>query len=164
MTKYVNNTLTSTEKKVMKDFINEVKFWAEKGEYKSWKDLYVHGKLDIYNALENILSQDWSNWGYESFHFYSVFNKLVIQKYPNLFKTLRFVPQEFFFDSDVEIVDIPREVVSLGLGAFGSCHSLKEIHYEGTMKEWDELVEDSTLDITGPDYVIIKCSDGESTW
>ncbi len=38
-------------------------------------------------------------------------------------------------------VTIPDSVTSIGYGAFGNCESLKDIYYEGSIEQWEKLVD-----------------------
>lgn len=56
-------------------------------------------------------------------------------------------------------VHIPRSVVRIGDNAFEDCINLKEIVYEGTKSEWEEISKGDDWD-EGCDYYIITCLDG----
>ena len=57
-------------------------------------------------------------------------------------------------------VIIPDSVTGIGYKAFAYCGSLTEIHYNGTMNEWDAIYKNKRW-YTYVDIITVYCTDGE---
>ena len=65
----------------------------------------------------------------------------------------------FIACSNIVDVYLPISLTHIGEGAFANCSKLDDLHYEGTMDQWNEIrLDDRWYGSSGPDRVI--CSDG----
>lgn len=76
-------------------------------------------------------------------------------------KITKIGPCAFQGRSDLTHVVIPKNITSIGGGAFHGCPNIVSIRYEGTVAEWEEV----SLGVkwyTGYQVATVKCSDGEA--
>ena len=60
----------------------------------------------------------------------------------------------------VESIKIPKSVTDIGRNAFDFCWSLTEIHFDGTVEEWNAVEKEDDWNIGTPGNLVIICSDG----
>lgn len=75
-------------------------------------------------------------------------------------KITKIGPCAFQGRSDLTHVDIPKNITSIGGGAFYDCPNIVSIRYEGTVAEWEKI----SLGVKWYDdypVSVVKCSDGE---
>lgn len=61
---------------------------------------------------------------------------------------------------NLQIVEIPKSVNIIRSAAFGDCFNLKQIIYNGTINEWDNIQKDEEWNIGTKDF-IIHCTNGD---
>ena len=65
----------------------------------------------------------------------------------------------FAYCTNLEYVQIGNKINKLPMYAFSDCTSLKEIHFNGTKEEWNNIEKDQDWDKNTGDY-IVYCTDG----
>lgn len=63
------------------------------------------------------------------------------------------------FDNEVQIVELPSGITSIGAYAFKNCTELTTINYDGTIAQWNAITKGEGWDSNTGDYTI-TCSDG----
>ncbi|MBO5715661.1 MAG: leucine-rich repeat domain-containing protein [Clostridia bacterium] len=77
---------------------------------------------------------------------------------PDTLKTLS--DYSFAYCTNLEYIKIGNEITKLPMYVFSDCTSLKEIHFNGTKEQWNNLEKDNDWDKNTGDY-IVYCIDGE---
>ena len=66
----------------------------------------------------------------------------------------------FTSNKNIQIIYIPKSVKVIGPGVFAETVNLKELHYEGTIVEWNSISKDSQWNAQSPNFTIY-CTDGQ---
>lgn len=88
--------------------------------------------------------------------------KVLLDANINPLNHLSYIPAYFLYGQDVKSFNIPQHILGIEPFAFGSCHHLKDIYYEGKLSQWREFVKEVsfTYNTFAPDAVV-HCVDGD---
>jgi hypothetical protein len=89
-----------------------------------------------------------------------VFDGCQYLKTADLGKGLTAIPDDcFYWDLKLNVVKVPSTVTTIGSYSF-LCETLREIHFDGTMEQWNAITKTSSWDAGTEGYVVI-CKDGK---
>jgi hypothetical protein len=129
---------------------------------------YMYAQFDQCDSLESV-TVDSANEYYYSLNncIIETSTKTLIASCKNIETYL--VPEDVikightaFFNSEIKIISISKNVTSIEFYAFGICKNLITINYSGTKAEWNKITKGQNWDTNAGNYTVY-CTDGNIT-